>query len=394
MKPKATDPNARTHTYDRAALARFEVFLFASIATVLITRAYLAAAGYPQIGGGALHIAHVLWGGLLMAVAFVLLLSFAGPVVRPVGALVGGVGFGLFVDEVGKFVTSDNDYFYKPTAALIYVVIVALVLLGETLHGRFAPHPVEYVAGAADLTVAGLVGGFSAGARTEAHRLLDRAVEVERAQAAERAQRSARGDAVGVHPGRGLRGADEVRALVERVDEDSSELPNPIDVVGRAVVRATRRLVAARWVPWLTVGVLVATSLGSVARGLEAWWGGADVPGWIVVGLLLGAAVSTGFAVVGLVVVRRDRAAGYRLFRRAVLVSLLVTQVFVFRLQEWAATAGLLLDLAVLGLVAAELNQLAEAEAASAPQGDRRPGQPQTGDRGSGAGSSAARGLR
>ena len=58
------DRNALTlpHSYDRAALARFELFLFAGIATVLITRAYLAATGYPQIGGGALHIAHVLWG--------------------------------------------------------------------------------------------------------------------------------------------------------------------------------------------------------------------------------------------------------------------------------------------------------------------------------------------
>src|SRR5690606_16812914 len=114
---------------------------------VLLTRALLAAAGYPQIGSGGLHVAHVLWGGLLMAVAFVLMLSFAGPVVRPVGALLGGIGFGLFVDEVGKFVTSDNDYFYEPTAALIYLVVVALVLLGEMVHGRVPHRPVEYVAG-------------------------------------------------------------------------------------------------------------------------------------------------------------------------------------------------------------------------------------------------------
>ena len=40
------------------------------------------------------------------------------------------------------------------------------------------------------------------------------------------------------------------------------------------------------------------------------------------------------------------------------LVSLLVTQVFLFRIEEWAATVGLLADLAVLGLVAAELSQM------------------------------------
>ena len=121
---------------DPAASSHLATFVVATVVAVLLTRGLLATAGYPQIGGGGLHVAHVLWGGLLMAVAFVLLLSFAGPVVRPVGAVVGGVGFGLFVDEVGKFVTADNDYFYEPTAALVYVVVVALVLAAEMLHGR------------------------------------------------------------------------------------------------------------------------------------------------------------------------------------------------------------------------------------------------------------------
>ncbi|MBC7549734.1 MAG: hypothetical protein H7269_02315 [Cellulomonas sp.] len=131
----------------------------ATVVTVLLTRGLLALLGYPQLGGGGLHVAHVLWGGLLMAVAFVLLLSFAGPVVRPVGALVGGVGFGLFIDEIGKFVTSDNDYFYKPTASLIYLVVVVLLLVAEALQGRRPPHASEALAGAVDLAVAGVAGG-------------------------------------------------------------------------------------------------------------------------------------------------------------------------------------------------------------------------------------------
>ncbi len=329
---------------DPAASSHLTGFFVATVATVLLTRAFLAAAGYPQIGGGGLHVAHVLWGGLLMALAFVLLLSFAGPAVRPFGALLGGVGFGLFVDEIGKFVTSDNDYFYEPTAALIYAVVVGFVLLGEMLHGRSPHHPAEYLAGAADHAVAGLAGGFTPRARAEAHELLDRAGPVA--------------------------GSAEVRSVLGAVDDDPHELPNPVDVVGRAVVRVMRGLVSARWVPWVTVGVLVTTSLVTVGRGLAAWWGGADVPWWVVVGTLLGAAVSTGFAAAGLVVVRQDRLDGYVLFRRAVLVSLLVTQVFLFRLQEWAATAGLMIDLVVLGLVAAELNQIS---AARGRQGAGRP---------------------
>ncbi|HEY3437006.1 MAG TPA: hypothetical protein VGK35_04895, partial [Actinotalea sp.] len=290
---------------DPAAGTHLGGFLVAAVATVMLTRGLLAATGFPQLGGHGLHVAHVLWGGLLMALAFVLLLSFVGPVVRPLGTLVGGVGFGLFVDEVGKFVTADNNYFYAPTASLIYVVVVALVLLAEAVHGRRPHHPVEYLAGAVDQAVSGVAGGFTPAARVDAHALLDQAGSV--------------------------RGAAEARALIDAVDDDPDELPNPVDAVGRFVVRLTRRLVTARWVPWVTVGVLVLTEVASVARGVVAWVGGADVPGWVVTGLLISAATSTAVAAVGLVGVRRDRHRAYLLFRRAVLISLLVTQVFLFR---------------------------------------------------------------
>jgi hypothetical protein len=335
---------------DPAASRHLAAFLVTTVATVLLTRAFLAAAGYPQIGGGGLHVAHVLWGGLLMALAFVLLLSFAGPVVRPVGALVGGVGFGLFIDEIGKFVTSDNDYFYEPTAALIYVTVVALVLLGEALHGRRPHRPEEYLAGAADHAVSGLTGGFTPRARDEAHGLLERAGTV--------------------------RGAAEVRHLLDVVEEDEAELPNVVDRAAVMVVAGFRRLVGARWVPWVTVAALLLATGGGVAQGLLAWSRGTDVPGWMLGALVLSAGVSTLVALLGLAVVRRDRARAYRLFRRAVLVSLLVTQVFVFRLQEWAATTGLVVDLVLLGLVVAELSQLEEAEARrrSAGAGDGTPG--------------------
>lgn len=321
---------------DPAASAHLTAFVVTTVATVLLTRGLLAATGYPQVGGDGLHIAHVLWGGLGMAVGFVLLLSFAGPVVRPVGAVVGGIGFGLFVDEVGKFVTDDNDYFYAPTAALIYVVVVALVLTAEGLHGRRPHHRREYLAGAVDHAVAGLVGGFTPRARAEAVALLRRA---------------------GDEPG-----ARAVHAVLDAVDDDPDELPNLVPTVARVVTRTTRWLVTARWVPLVTVGVLLATLAGTVATGLAAWGGGADVPWWVVAGLLGSAGASVGYAVAGILRVRRDRARGYRLFRRAVLVSLLVTQVFVFRLEEWSATVGLLIDLVVLGVIAAELQQLGSDE--------------------------------
>jgi len=315
---------------DPSAVSHLAGFFVAAVTTVLVTRALLAASGYPQVGGGGLHIAHVLWGGVLMALAFVLLLSFAGPVVRPLGALVGGIGFGLFIDEIGKFVTSTNDYFYAPTASLIYVVIVVLVIIADALHGRTAPRGSEALAGAVDHAVAGIAGGFSPRARRAARELLD--------------------------AGGSAAGADEVRALLDVVEEDADELPDPISAVSRWVVAASRRVVRERWAPWVAIVVLTVAGLVTVERGVSAWVGGLDVAGFVVAGMISSGVVSFGFSVVGLVRVRRDAADGYVWFRRAVLVSLMVTQIFLFRLDQWAAVAGLGVDLLVFGVVAAELS--------------------------------------
>jgi hypothetical protein len=100
--------------------------LVCAVATVLFTRALLAATGYPQVGGSSLHIAHVLWGGLLLLAALISALAFLGPAVLRLAAVVGGVGFGLFIDEVGKFVTKDVNYFYRPAISIIYVSFVLL----------------------------------------------------------------------------------------------------------------------------------------------------------------------------------------------------------------------------------------------------------------------------
>lgn len=85
--------------------------------------------GYPQLGRGELHIAHVLWGGLLLFVAALLPLILANRWVYTTEALLAGMGMGLFIDEVGKFITRNNDYFYPPAAPIIYAIFLLTVLL-------------------------------------------------------------------------------------------------------------------------------------------------------------------------------------------------------------------------------------------------------------------------
>jgi hypothetical protein len=103
--------------------------LLSFAASVALTRLFLELSGYPQLGNRALHIAHVLWGGLLLFVAALLPLIYANRWVYDAGAVLAGIGVGLFIDEVGKFITQTNDYFFPAAAPIVYAFFLLTVLL-------------------------------------------------------------------------------------------------------------------------------------------------------------------------------------------------------------------------------------------------------------------------
>jgi len=114
--------------------------LVAFSVTVISVRAFLQLTGFPQVGNSVLHIAHALWGGLLLFVAALLPLALANRWAIKASALLSGIGIGLFIDEVGKFITQTNDYFFPPALSLIYGFILLNVFV--YLHFR-QPHQEE-----------------------------------------------------------------------------------------------------------------------------------------------------------------------------------------------------------------------------------------------------------
>ena len=95
--------------------------------TVVGTRLYLDITGYPQLGNSTFHFAHALWGGLLQVIAAILMLIYLNEWVFSLAAVLAGVGIGLFIDEIGKFITQNNDYFFPLAAPIIYVAFILIV---------------------------------------------------------------------------------------------------------------------------------------------------------------------------------------------------------------------------------------------------------------------------
>jgi len=95
--------------------------------SVSAIRIFLEITGYPQIGSDELHFAHVLWGGLLLFASSLLPLIFVNKRILDISALLSGIGVGLFIDEVGKFITQTNNYFYPAAAPIIYVFFLLTI---------------------------------------------------------------------------------------------------------------------------------------------------------------------------------------------------------------------------------------------------------------------------
>jgi hypothetical protein len=128
----------------------FEVFFLSSILTILIIRVYLVLTGFPQIAFGHFHIAHMLWGGLLMMLSLFGFMTFLNDDFKPIWSAFGGIGFGFFIDELGKYITKDNNYHYQPTFAIIYIIFICLYILYKNIARNEKFSNDEYVVNAAE----------------------------------------------------------------------------------------------------------------------------------------------------------------------------------------------------------------------------------------------------
>lgn len=113
----------------RGAERYLQLNLLSFAASVTFTRFFLELTGYPQLGNNTLHIAHVLYGGILLYIGSLIPLVYANRWAYTWSSVISGVGVGLFIDEVGKFITQNNDYFFPAAAPIIYAFFLTSVLI-------------------------------------------------------------------------------------------------------------------------------------------------------------------------------------------------------------------------------------------------------------------------
>ncbi|MFC1802956.1 hypothetical protein ACFL0D_03200 [Thermoproteota archaeon] len=113
----------------RGTVRYLQLTILSFAASVSLTRLLLELTGYPQLGNETLHITHVLYGGIILYAASLLPLLYSNRWAYTWSAILSGLGVGLFIDEVGKFITQTNDYFFPAAAPIIYAFFLLTILL-------------------------------------------------------------------------------------------------------------------------------------------------------------------------------------------------------------------------------------------------------------------------
>ncbi|MGD9737574.1 MAG: hypothetical protein AB7V58_18480 [Solirubrobacterales bacterium] len=310
-----------------------ETFFVAAVTTILCIRTELWLTHYPQLGGHGLHIAHLLWGGLLMVIAIAILLTLLGRRARWPAALVGGIGFGFFIDELGKFITADNNYFFKPAAGLIYLVFVTLFLVSRAYQRHRGLNESERVRNAIELLGEATVGPLREGSRRRALALL----------AAVPASNQLRAPLLG---------------LLEQLDATPDPDPPWFARAATGLAHRYQRWAARGWFHGAVTAVFVVWAGTEIATilALVLGSGGDSISrlSFVNVASLCSTAVSAAFVVLGLLrLAQGRRLAAYAWLARALLVSIFVTRVFSFVESQFGAVIGLGFD--VLLLVSVQL---------------------------------------
>jgi hypothetical protein len=292
-----------------------DVFLVCAVASVLGNRTFLIITGYPQIGNSTLHISHAIWGALMMAIAVIIAIAFLPPFTRTFIAVLGGAGFGWFIDELGKFITQDVNYFFQPTIALIYIVFVIMYLVFRSIQGRpFGPD--EAVLNGLESLKSAALGRLDETRRQASLALLHDT------------------DATGAI-------AEHVTSLLTNVPALPPRAPGRFELLAVAWRERYRRFTEQRVFTRVISTILVLIAIAKVLTAFSLAYDHSVIRGFVEWASVLSSILAGVFIVIGACSLHRSRLRAYVWFDRGLLVEILLTQVFIFAQKQLAGILGL-----------------------------------------------------
>ncbi|HEY6316650.1 MAG TPA: hypothetical protein VI462_02030 [Acidimicrobiia bacterium] len=315
----------------RDAGRNLDLFFTFAVAGVLGNRIFLVITGYPQLGNGTLHISHAIWGGLMMLVALVVAISSLAPGARLFVSILGGAGFGWFVDELGKYITRDVDYFFKPTLALIYVIFVLMYFAFRGLR-RVRSESDAAILNAIEVLRQGLLGRLEEPRRAEALTMLE-SVTVDSS-----------------HPGARL------QTVLLELDTVPAAEPRLLVKVAYGAREWLRHMAGSPSFGLLFGVVFVGLAASDVGQIVDEALYGVGVHSVSEWAITIASVASLLLALVGLLWMPRSRHVGYRLLEASILVNILITQVFLFHEAQIEAASDLLITLVFWMLLRAAMS--------------------------------------
>jgi hypothetical protein len=266
-------------------------------------------------------------------IALVIALAYINKSSYYLVAVLGGLGFGAFIDELGKFITGDNDYFYRPTVALIYIIFILLYLGLENLVHKPSLSEQEKLINVLEIAKEVVLEDLD---HRERRRALDLLKECSPSDPVTKALR-------------------ELLYATQSVPVPRPDIYTAAKYRGR---RIYRKLVQKKWFVNAVIVFFILQSL--FALGLDFFLLYVKVE-WMVdlhtifpslslfdLGGLLSATLAAALVVAAAIKIKSSRLQSYLLFKDAVLVQIFLVQVFLFYRIQFLAILGLAGNICVL----------------------------------------------
>jgi hypothetical protein len=158
-----------------------------------------------------------------------------------------------------------------------------------------------------------------------------------------------------------------LKTLLDEIDDAAPYRPNAIVRLGQASARAFRRVVANRWFNWTMVVIFVVAALLMLAQALVTL---SHVKTLDFAAFMEMAFTALGgiLVLVGVVRIWWSRLAAFQWFNRGILVSLMLTQMFVFYRRQFTAIVGLIVTLVVWAVLRYLIHQEIEKQITDAAE--------------------------